>query len=82
MNLRSAMICMDCDEIGLEATHCMVCGSRQVTPLAKWIPPRDKILTDIEINARVAALLGECHDMQGRIHTMMSDVDNEPIGAC
>jgi hypothetical protein len=43
MKLKDAMLCMDCDEIGLEATHCMVCGSRVVTPLARWVPPKDTV---------------------------------------
>jgi hypothetical protein len=76
MKIKDAMLCMDCDEIGLEATHCMVCGSRVVTPLARWVPPKDTV--------RIANIMDEARGMEARMEAMLADVDEEAesIGVC
>jgi hypothetical protein len=82
INLRYAMICLDCDNIGLEATHCMVCGSRQVTSLAKWIPPKDKMLSAVELQQRRDALIDECEGLAQRMQDMMSEIEACPLEVC
>lgn len=80
MNLKDAMLCLDCDELGLKATHCPLCASRTVVDLSKWIKPRDQ--TAEKIGKARNVLMHEVEEMKSKIEFMMADVEmsEEPLG--
>lgn len=79
MQLKQAMLCLDCDEISLTATHCPICQSRIVVQLAKWIPPISQAKPNM---TRREELMAEAREMITKVTAMMIDVETgeEPLG--
>lgn len=81
MNIKDAMLCLDCDELSLVATHCPLCASKSVVELATWLPPKDQahegdILGKAE---NIRAAIGKLYQ---RMERMMEEVEGgpEPLG--
>lgn len=77
MKIRDAMLCMDCDELSLKATHCPICASGSVVELARWLPP-----IDLQYNARerAAAVMAELNNLRERLIRIAAPEDPEPLG--
>lgn len=80
MKIAEAMLCLDCDEISLKATHCPICLSRSVIDLAKWIMPLDQARLEAKTREGQDDILREITEMRDRISCMMLDLGEEPLG--
>lgn len=79
MKIRQAMICLECDEVSTVMTHCPVCLSAKVTPLANWIPPKEAALPSHD---KVVNLRSEIDRFRRKTIEMATDIglDEEPLG--
>lgn len=82
MNLNQLMLCLNCDEVSLTATHCPICASKIVVKLSTWIPPISVLDTPEERRTRREALFVECRQMVTKMTEMSTEIglDEEPIG--
>jgi hypothetical protein len=74
MYLKDVSLCLDCESIDLTATHCLLCGSKMVVPLKRWIPPMNECGPSDEVSGRREALFRECRDMAERMMVMGAEV--------
>ncbi len=79
MMRKHAMLCLDCDEISLIATHCPICASEVVVPISKWIPSLEEAKEIMGKRENVIeAIAAEAEDMLGRMTAMIAEVDDDP----
>ena len=81
MKLNQLMLCLDCDEVSLTASHCPICASRTVIEIARWIPPLNILDTPEDRRTRREALFAEVRTMATKMERMMHETEQvEPLG--